>query len=161
MKSEIGIDVDADPQLVFALSRDVERWAVLLPHYARSRVIDRDPSGRPVVQFVARRPLIPLLGLGLPVVWASRTWSEPETRRLHFEHVAGATRGMDVVWRIEPRGGGTQVTITHEFRPAMPGLAWLVDRFFTRPIAGRTLATFKALAEAMQSIQAPTTNRST
>ena len=27
----------------------------------------------------------------------------------------------------------------------------LVDRFFTRPIAGRTLATFKAIAEALQS----------
>ena len=161
MKSEIGIDVDADPGLVFALARDVERWSTLLPHYARSRVVERDASGRPVVQFVARRPLVPVLGLGLPVVWASRTWNEPETKRLYFDHVAGATRGMRVVWRIEPRdAGGARVTIAHDFAPRVPGFAAFVDRAFTRPIAGRTLATFKALAEAIESMPAATTNRS-
>jgi hypothetical protein len=33
----------------------------------------------------------------------------------------------------------------------VPGFARFVDRFFTRPIAGRTLATFKTLAEAVDS----------
>jgi hypothetical protein len=100
VRSEIGIDVQADPALVFALARDVGRWSTLLPHYARSRVIGRDASGRPLVQFIARRPIVPVLGIAVPVVWASRTWNEPATNRLYFEHVAGATRGMHVVWRI-------------------------------------------------------------
>jgi hypothetical protein len=99
------------------------------------------------------------------VVWAARTWSEPEARRLHFEHVAGATRGMRVVWRIEPgTTGGADVTISHDFAPAIPGFAWFVDRCFTRPIAGRTLATFKALAEAVGGVgtsdRSPTTKTS-
>jgi ribosome-associated toxin RatA of RatAB toxin-antitoxin module len=154
VKSEIGIDVDAAPALVFALARDVERWSILLPHYARSRVVGHDVSGRPLVQFVARRPLVPILGFGLPVVWASRTWNDPEAKRLYFEHVAGATRGMHVVWRFETRGaGGARVTISHDFAPRMPGFAPFVDRFFTRPIAGRTLATFKALAEAVNDVE--------
>jgi hypothetical protein len=34
----------------------------------------------------------------------------------------------------------------------VPGFARFVDRFFTRPIAGRTLATFKTLAEAVDSV---------
>ena len=58
-----------------------------------------------VADFIARRPLIGVLGLGLPVTWRSRTWSEPATRRLRFVHVAGATKGMDVTWRIEADGG--------------------------------------------------------
>jgi ribosome-associated toxin RatA of RatAB toxin-antitoxin module len=151
MHSEIAIDIEAPADLVFAIAHDVERWSTLLPHYVRSRAGDHDAWGRPFVEFVARRPLIPVLGLGLPVVWWSRTWSEPATRRLRFEHVAGATRGMDVTWRIEPTGDGSacRVTIEHEFAPRLPGFAALVDRFFTRPIAGRTLATFKALAEAL------------
>jgi ribosome-associated toxin RatA of RatAB toxin-antitoxin module len=160
MHSAIAIDIDAPAALVFALARDVERWATLLPHYVRSRFEDTDGGGRPIVEFVARRPLIPVLGLGLPVVWWSRTWNEPESLRLRFEHIAGATRGMDVTWRIEPRGdGGCRVTISHAFSPRMPGFAWFVDRFFTRPIAGRTLATFKALAEAVQSATPQPTNR--
>lgn len=160
MHSEIAIDIDAPPALVFALARDVERWATLLPHYTRSVAIERGPDGRLVADFIARRPLVGVLGLGLPVTWRSRTWNEPETRRLRFQHVAGATRGMDVTWRIEPRtaGAGTHVVIEHEFRPRLPGFAAFVDRFFTRPIAGRTLATFKALAEALESDGATSTN---
>jgi hypothetical protein len=67
---------------------------------------------------------------------------------------------MDVTWRIEPRGDRhTAVTIEHDFSPAVPGLAGFVDRWFTRAIAGRTLATFKALAEALaESDAAPATN---
>ena len=162
MKTEIGIDIDAPASLVVALARDTERWAALLPHYARSRGLDHDAWGRPFVQFIARRPLVPVLGLGLPVVWTARTWYEPDPPRLHFEHVAGATRGMTVTWRIEPRAhdGACRVTISHDFSPGMPGFAWFVDRLFTRPIAGRTLATFKAIAEAVQSIAPPTTNPS-
>jgi ribosome-associated toxin RatA of RatAB toxin-antitoxin module len=163
VRSEIAIDIDAPASLVFALAHDVERWSTLLPHYVRSRVEDTDGWGRPLVEFVARRPIVPLLGLGLPVVWWSRTWNEPATHRLHFEHIAGATRGMNVTWRIEPTGDGAtcRVTIAHAFSPRMPGFAWFVDRLFTRPIAGRTLATFKALAEAVQSAAPRTANLST
>jgi len=148
--STIGIEIAAPGRLVFDLARGVDRWALLLPHYASSRVVaDHRPDGSRVVDFVARRPLIGVLGLGLPVAWRSRTWNESESLRLRFVHVGGATRGMDVTWRIEPTATGCRVTIEHDFRPRLPGFAAFVDRFFTRPIAGRTLATFKALAEAI------------
>jgi hypothetical protein len=49
----------------------------------------------------------------------------------------------------QPHGQGARVSIDHDFRPRLPGFARFVDRAFTRPIAGRTLATFKALAEAL------------
>lgn len=149
MQSTISIDVAAPPELVFQLARGVERWERLLPHYARSRVVARGTDGALIADFIARRPLLVLLGLGLPVAWRARTWAEPEARRLHFIHVAGATKGMDVTWQIEPTAAGTRVSIHHDFRPRLPGFAVLVDRAFTRPIAGCTLATFKALAEAL------------
>jgi ribosome-associated toxin RatA of RatAB toxin-antitoxin module len=151
MHSEIDIRIAARPDLVFALAHDVERWADLLPHYSRSTAVERRSDGSLIVGFIARRPLIGVLGLGLPVTWRSRTWSESASRQLRFVHVAGATRGMDVTWRIEADRDGTHVVIAHDFRPRLPGFAAAVDRFFTRPIAGRTLATFKALAEAVQS----------
>lgn len=150
MRSAIGIDIAAPPELVYRLAHDVTRWDRLLPHYSRSAVVREAADGARVCDFVARRPLVPFLGLGIPVTWRSRTWHEPATRRLRFVHLAGATRGMDVTWTIEPAaGGGTRVEITHEFRPRVPLFAVLVDRLFTAPIAGRTLATFRALAEAL------------
>jgi ribosome-associated toxin RatA of RatAB toxin-antitoxin module len=151
MESTMAIDVAAPPALVFALARDVERWSTLLPHYVRSTVVARAADGAVAADFIARRPLVPWLGLGLPVAWRARTWNEPATLRLRFRHIAGATRGMDVTWRIEPATVGSRVVIEHRFVSPLPGFAGFVDRAFTRPIAGRTLATFKALAESVQS----------
>jgi uncharacterized membrane protein len=150
LNSTIGIDVAAPADEVFRLARDVERWPRLLPHYvAATRLGPPDAEGRLSVRFVARRALLPVLGLGLPVVWQSLTWSEPSGRRLRFRHRGGATNGMDVTWRIEDRPGGSRIEIEHAFAPRIPGWAWFIDRAFTRPIAGRTLATFGALAEAL------------
>ena len=150
MHSAMSIEIGAPPDVVFRLARDVTRWDRLLPHYVRSRAVGRTGDASLVVDFVARRVVVRILGIGLPVIWRARTWSEPTNRRLRFVHVAGATQGMDVTWRIEPRaGGGTHVTIEHDFSPDLPGFAAFVDRAFTRPIAGRTLATFKAIAEAV------------
>lgn len=91
----------------------------------------------------------------IPVGWTSEQWSDdsdPDDLRLRFVHVAGFTRGMDVTWHIRPADGGSRVTIVHDFTRALPLLGGdafprVVDRLFVRPIAGRTLATFKMLAE--------------
>jgi hypothetical protein len=154
VRSTIGIDIAAPADLVFRLARDVERWPNLLPHYAVARRHGPpDGEGRLLVSFVARRPLLPVLGLSLPVAWRSLTWAERDGRRLRFLHRGGATGGMDVTWRIDDRPDGTcRVEIEHVFRPRIPGWAAFVDRLFTRPIAGRTLATFRTLAEAVEAL---------
>jgi ribosome-associated toxin RatA of RatAB toxin-antitoxin module len=151
VNSHISIEVDAPPGLVFALARDVERWPRLLPHYVSVTVLERRPDDSVIARLVARRPLLPVLGIGLPVAWRSRSWSEPDACRLRFVHQGGATNGMEVTWRIEPLGDGARVTIEHDFRPRFAPWAWFIDTFFTRPIAGRTLATFKAIAEAVEA----------
>ena len=46
VRSTIGIDVAAPPELVFRLARDVTRWERLLPHYARSRSSGARPTAR-------------------------------------------------------------------------------------------------------------------
>ncbi|MFL5675277.1 MAG: SRPBCC family protein, partial [Chloroflexota bacterium] len=49
MRSTIAVDVAAPAALVFALAHDVTRWQVLLPHYARSRTVERRADGSLVV----------------------------------------------------------------------------------------------------------------
>jgi Polyketide cyclase / dehydrase and lipid transport len=166
MKSTIAIEIAAPAELVFRLARGVERWPDLLPHYVEAkRQRPPDERGRLLVRFAARRRLVPWLGLGVPVTWQAWTWSESDARRLRFLHRGGATDGMDVTWRIEERGSaGSHVEIEHVFRPRVPAWAAFVDRGFTRPIAGHTLRTFRAIAEAAaaaartESEQAPSTN---
>ena len=86
MHSTIDIAIAAPPELVYRLARDVTRWSRILPHYSRSAVVQREADGVLVCDFIARRPFVPVLGLGLPVTWRSRTWHEPATRRLRFLH---------------------------------------------------------------------------
>ena len=93
MNSHISIDVAAPPGLVFALARDVERWPRLLPHYVSVEALERGDDGTVTARMVARRAIVPVLGLGLPVAWRSRTWNEPDALRLRFHHRGGATNG--------------------------------------------------------------------
>lgn len=155
MRSTIGIDIDAPPDLVFAIAHDVTRWERILPHYSRSRADRRHRDGSITGQFIARRPLIGVLGLGLPVAWRSRVSSDAGSRHISFVHIGGVTSGMAVTWRIMPRGGAaTRVEIDHLFdRGPADLLPRFIEHFFTRPIAGRTLATFRSVAEALHAAE--------
>ena len=72
-----------------------------------------------------------------------------ELAKPHDMSLAAVSKHLIVLEKAGLVAPGTRVEIAHDFTPVIPGFAWFVDRFFTRPIAGRTLATFRALAEAV------------
>ena len=148
--SSIGIDVAAPPELVFRLARDVTRWERLLARSATAqRVVRREADGALVCDFVARRVIVPWLGprdavaLAQPDVERARVAPAPVPPRRGRD--AGHGRDLD------HRAGGRRppVEIEHVFRPRVAAFAAVVDRALTRPIAGRTLATMRDLAEAL------------
>ena len=152
MRTSIALPVSAAPVRIFELCHDIGRWPELLPHYRKVTIHSRD-NGRIVATMAATRRFGPI---NVPVRWRTANWSDdtdPSQLRLRLTHLSGPTRGMDVTWRIEPAGAGSQVSIEHDFTRPLPILGWeifpaLIDRLFVRPIAGRTLARFKALAES-------------
>jgi ribosome-associated toxin RatA of RatAB toxin-antitoxin module len=147
----MSIDVAAPPQQVFEVACDLSRWPELLPHYRKVTIQSRS-STKVLAQMTAVRRLGPL---DVPVTWRTEQWAEsvdPTDLRLEFRHVRGVTSGMSVTWHIRPTTRGSRITIEHDFSRRLPLLGAdivpaLVDRLFVRPIAGRTLATFKQLAE--------------
>jgi ribosome-associated toxin RatA of RatAB toxin-antitoxin module len=154
VRTSISIEVAAPPETVFALAADLARWPDRLPHYREVTIESRDGE-RIVTRMRAVRPGI----VPIAVAWRAEHWPEANDAadlQLHFRHVAGPTRGMKVVWHIRRTPAGAAVTIEHELRRPLPLVGpdlfpALVDRLFIRPIAGRTLATFKALAEQRAS----------
>ena len=155
MKSEISADVAAPPARIFELAADLARWPELLPHY-RKVTIQSQVAGRTLAQMVAVRRFG---RISVPVAWRAEQWpdtSDPADLQLHFHHVRGVTRGMAVTWhirRVGDDGDRSRVSIEHVFSRPLPLvgaelLPRLVDLLFVRPIAGRTLATFKRLAES-------------
>jgi ribosome-associated toxin RatA of RatAB toxin-antitoxin module len=156
MRSQIGIDMSAPPQRIFDLARDISRWPALLPHYRKVTIESRNGE-RTTARMAAVRRVGPL---GVPVSWRAEQWADPAEAadlKLHFQHVSGATKGMDVTWHIRDTSAGgraqSRVTIEHVFSRPLPligseALPGIVDRLFVRPIASQTLATFKRLAES-------------
>lgn len=144
------IDIAAPPDRVFGAAADVERWPDLLPHYRWVRMLERREGGG-TVEMAAWRPFGPLR---YPTWWVSEMRIDPGAREVHYRHVRGITRGMEVVWRILPAAGGAQVDLVHDWDgPAWPlirrpAAEWVIGPVFVHGIASRTLAGLKRHLEA-------------
>jgi hypothetical protein len=138
------VHIRAPYERIFPLAAEIERWPERLPHY---RYVRRVPGGNGERRFAmgARRG-------PTPVRWEAVQRPLPEERRIEFTHTGGVTRGMEVAWRFEPRGGGWDVSIHHDLVlrwPLLGGFAAerVIGPQFIDAIAGRTLRRVKALAE--------------
>jgi hypothetical protein len=111
----------------------------------------RRPDGGGIVEMAAYRPFGPF---HWPTWWISEMWVAAKRRQVRYRHVEGITRGMDVLWSVEPEGNGTRATIVHEWSgprwPAIGGVAaaWIIGPVFVSGIASRTLAGIGRAAEA-------------
>jgi hypothetical protein len=142
--------IAAPPERVFRYASLVERWPEILSHYRWVRMLDCRGDGG-IVEMAAYRPFGPF---HWPTWWTSEMWIVPERREVRYRHVAGVTRGMDVLWTIEAEGNGTRATIVHQWTgPAWPligGIAanLVIGPIFVSGIASRTLAGIRRAAEA-------------
>jgi ribosome-associated toxin RatA of RatAB toxin-antitoxin module len=143
--------IDAPPERVFGHASDVERWPDILPHYRWVRFLEPRDDGTVVVEMAAYRPFGPL---NWPTWWKSEMWVTPDRREVRYRHVAGVTRGMDVLWTVAPESAGSRATIVHEWTgpqwPLIGGMAanWVIGPVFVSGIASRTLAGIGRAAEA-------------
>ena len=149
MRTVDEIDVAASPATAFQFAADVERWPDILPHYRWVTIRERTPE-RTVVEMAAWRPF----GLfNWPTWWQSHMWTDEPRMEVRYRHIAGVTAGMDVVWRVEPRAGGSHITLIHDWDgppwPLIrrPAAEWVIGPVFVHGIATRTLAGVARAAE--------------
>ncbi len=135
------IEMAASPREVFDVVSDLAAWPRYLPHYRWIRVMENHPDHQ-LVRMACFRSVI-------PIDWVSRYHADAAKRELHFIHQKAFTRGMHVVWHLEPIRGGsaTDVTITHEMGSVRNRMGrFVTDRiiggFFIDYVATRTLGNF-------------------
>ncbi len=137
--------IRAPRERIFAEVSDLKTWPRALPHYRFVRVLETHPDGVQVVHMAARRS-------GLPIAWVSEYHADAESCELHFTHLKAWTKGMKVVWTMQPENNGTRVEISHDLRFRIPWLApvaeTVIGGFFIHHVANRTLKTFKELIES-------------
>jgi ribosome-associated toxin RatA of RatAB toxin-antitoxin module len=141
----------ADPDAIFRLAADVERWPEILPHYRWVHVLRQRGPCR-LVEMAAHRD-------GFPVRWTAIQEVDLTNRTIRFKHVKGITRTMDVTWTLTPQDDGVLVEIWHGFTPGWPLvpdalIRAVIGELFVENIAGKTLRRIKQLAEAEASVVA-------
>ncbi|HWC75198.1 MAG TPA: SRPBCC family protein [Gemmatimonadales bacterium] len=146
MRTIDRIRVHAPYVRVFAAASSVARWPSILPHYRWVRLLDDG-----LVEMAAWRPF----GGGLikyPTWWVSEMSVDRPAGEIHYRHVRGITRGMEVVWRLR-EDQGVDVEVVHTWTgPAWPLIGKLaanlvIGPVFIHGIASRTLAGIKRYAE--------------
>ncbi len=128
--------IRAEPDAVFDLAADVERWPRLDPAYRWCRVIERSAHATVFEMAAGVR--------GWPARWTARAESDPAAGRIVFRHLRGITRGMVVQWDIARGDGGTRVRIRHDLVMPWPLVGRLISDLIVGPvfidwIARRTL----------------------
>jgi uncharacterized membrane protein len=146
MQTANTVTMTAGLDRIVALAADIERWPVILPHYRWVTLLDGG-GDRKTVEMAARRGRIPVKWRAVQEI--DRSGPTPVIR---FHHIGGVTKGMDVAWTFAPKGTSVTVRINHRFAPPWPLVGSLVaDRIvgphFVEAIAGKTLATIKAIVE--------------
>jgi len=142
MRTVDCLRMKAPVERVFRAARDVEQWPALLSHYRWVRMLERRPDGG-LVEMAAWRPFG---RFKYPTWWVSEMWVDPSQEAVRYRHVRGITAGMDVVWRLDPIEGGTEVTIVHDWQgPQWPfvgraAASLVIGPVFIHGIASRTLA---------------------
>lgn len=146
MHTENTVTMAGDLDLIVDLAIATERWPEILPHYRWVTVLEGSGDHK-TVEMAARRDRF-------PVKWRARQDVDRDgpTPVIRFHHVGGVTKGMDVDWTFEQRAGAVIVRIRHDFRPPWPVVGGFVAERIIGPhfvayIAGRTLATIKAIVE--------------
>lgn len=147
MKTINTITILASPEVVFEEAVQVHRWPDILPHYRWVKCVNDEQSHK-TYQMSAWRSFI-------PIKWTSLTQADSSTRRIYFSHVAGLTKGMEVVWCIEPGGNPNEsrVSIIHELDllklpvvNSAPG-KFITGRVFIHNVAAKTLRHMKKWIE--------------
>ena len=140
----------APPDVCFEVGADVERWPDILPHYRYVRFHRKDAFATGRVEMSAFRDFGPLRW---PTWWVSDMTCDARVPEVHYTHVGGITKGMDVVWSFHEQANGTLIRIVHEWSgprwPLIGGFAanHVIGPRFVSFIAGRTLAGVSAEAE--------------
>jgi len=143
--------VNAPPRTCFLVASDVERWPDILPHYRRVRMRQPLAGGSGVVEMAAWRDFAG--PLRYPTWWLSEMRVDEDEPAVHYRHIGGVTRGMDVKWAFAPENDGTRILLTHSWSgprwPLIGGWAWrhVIAPRFVSFIATRTLRGVAAEAE--------------
>jgi ribosome-associated toxin RatA of RatAB toxin-antitoxin module len=141
------VSIQASPEHVYAIARDIERFPEFMPDVQRITLIETSPDGkRQVAEWVG---LIPTFKL--TVKWTEEDLWDDGERTGRFRQIKGDFTEYHGIWRFEPEGEGTsffsEVTYELEIPTIGPLIRGVVRKIMTDNLY-RLQAAIKARAES-------------
>lgn len=131
--------IQAPPDVVYAIARDVERFPEFMPDVQRTTVLERSDDGRrQVVEWVG---LIPIFKIAIK--WTEEdVWDNGE-RTCRFRQVKGDFNDYGGLWRFAPEGTGTLFESEVSYELEIPTIGPLI-RGVVRKIMGDNMERLQA-----------------
>jgi len=114
--------IDAPPEAVYAIARDVERFPEFMPDVQRITIVEASEDGaRQVVEWVG---LIPMFKL--TVRWTEEDHWDDEERTCRFRQVKGDFTEYGGLWRFDAEGAGTRFASEVSYELDIPTVGPLI-----------------------------------
>ncbi len=117
-----ALEIEATPDRVFAIARDVERFPEFMPEVQKITVLESEREGaRQVVEWVG---LIP--AFRLTVKWTEEDLWDTAERTCKFTQVKGDFNEYRGEWRFVPHGTGTRFESDLHYELDIPTIGPLI-----------------------------------
>lgn len=117
-----SILINASPDAVYAIARDVERFPDFMPDVQRITVLEASEDGaRQVVEWVG---LIP--AFKLTVKWTEEDHWDDAARTCHFQQVKGDFSAYSGSWEFKAEGNGTRFESVVNYELEIPTIGPLI-----------------------------------
>ena len=117
-----AVSIDASPDRVYAVARDVERFPDFMPDVQRITVIENSADGaRQVVEWVG---LIPTFKL--TVKWTEEDLWDDRERTCRFRQLKGDFTEYGGLWRFVPEAEGTRFESEVNYELDIPTIGPLI-----------------------------------
>ena len=125
-KIEVETTIAADPEAVYAVAKDVEKFPEFMPDVERVTVLERS-EGRVVSEWVGI-----VREFARKVTWVEEDRWDDAARRCEFAAVRGDWDAYQGTWTFEPVEGGTRVRLSLEFELNVPLIGPLIRGLLVR-----------------------------
>lgn len=125
---ESSVIISAEPDVVFALARNIEAFPEFMPDLKKVTILDRNPDNTRITsEFVGY-----IKDFRLTVKWVEEDEWDSEARTCRFKLVKGDFRSYSGIWTFEPVEGGTKFTSTIDFEYDIPLIGPMIKQLVAK-----------------------------
>lgn len=138
------IDIQADPQVVFDIASQVEKFPDFMPDVKKVELIERRDDGYSRTSWVA---LAKIASINKEVKWIEDAWWDSEALTSKFEQVEGDYKHYHGDWAFTETESGTQVKLTVDYDLGLPLIGPMIVKLLDNLVRNNLDSMLKAIRD--------------